>query len=262
MGLSDTVKNHIIVIVASAFAAGAGLGWTVSQAVRVMPRDEEIARLDKVINSTAPSTATSEAGSVSRPANTESESIIADAPTPRTGFDFEEGSKGWRCQDLEQIKGCSSVASTADQHRSGNQSLEIILSINGADPTGNRGEALAPIANVDALGKEVPLNLSGRTISAWIYSPQGSAGPSDNPNGLQLFVKDSQFRSLYGPWFKVVEGGWVPVRIKVSTIAEDTGHVNDGFDPTHLVVFGVKFAAGGNSPAIYKGSIYVDDIDW
>jgi hypothetical protein len=49
MGLSETVKDHIIVIVASAFAAGASLSWGVAEKIRVEPRDDEIARLEKVI---------------------------------------------------------------------------------------------------------------------------------------------------------------------------------------------------------------------
>jgi hypothetical protein len=45
MGLSDTLKDNIIVIVASAFAAGAGLSWAVAEKVRVEPMKDEISRL-------------------------------------------------------------------------------------------------------------------------------------------------------------------------------------------------------------------------
>lgn len=47
MDLSDTVKNNIVVIVASAFAAGAGLSWTVVEEIKIEPMREEIGRLEK-----------------------------------------------------------------------------------------------------------------------------------------------------------------------------------------------------------------------
>ncbi|HKH45271.1 MAG TPA: hypothetical protein VKM72_11450 [Thermoanaerobaculia bacterium] len=49
MGLSDTVRDNIVVIVASAFAAGAGLSWAVAEKVRVEPMKDEVGRLEKSI---------------------------------------------------------------------------------------------------------------------------------------------------------------------------------------------------------------------
>lgn len=49
MGLSDQVRDHVVVIVASAFAAGAALSWGVAEQIRVAPKDDEIGRLERRI---------------------------------------------------------------------------------------------------------------------------------------------------------------------------------------------------------------------
>jgi hypothetical protein len=49
MELSEKVRNHIIVIVAGAFAAGAALAWTVADQVWIGPKNDEIARLKERI---------------------------------------------------------------------------------------------------------------------------------------------------------------------------------------------------------------------
>jgi hypothetical protein len=49
MGLSDTIKDNIMVIVAAAFATGAGIAWGVAEKVRVEPKNDEIARLERTI---------------------------------------------------------------------------------------------------------------------------------------------------------------------------------------------------------------------
>ncbi len=175
--------------------------------------------------------------------------VVAGAPR----YTFESGVMGWVAQDASGTRGCVAVQSSTGQHHgAGVRSLEMTLAINGSDPTTSRGEALAELAG--------PLDLHAATIKAWIYAPPGSSGPTDNPNGVQLFIKDSSYRSRYSTWRKVVPGEWFQVQLPVS--GSGAGFVDAGFDPTKIVMVGVKFAAGGGSAAKYRGPIYVDDVEW
>lgn len=49
MGLSEQIKDNVLVIVAGAFAAGAALSWGVVEKVRLEPKDDEIALLERRI---------------------------------------------------------------------------------------------------------------------------------------------------------------------------------------------------------------------
>ncbi|MCU1348764.1 MAG: hypothetical protein JWO56_1794 [Acidobacteria bacterium] len=137
----------------------------------------------------------------------------------------------------------------------------MALRIRGDDPTRNRGEALVEIAHPDPALNKAPVDLSERTLRAWIYAPRGSAGPRSRRNGVQLFAKDSQWRSLYGPWNNIeTEDGWFALELPVN--GATASHVDRGYDATKIVAIGVKFAAGGGSSATYDGPIYIDDVDW
>ncbi len=49
MSLNDRVKDHVLVVVATAFAAGVGIAWSVSMAIVVGPKDDEITRKSELI---------------------------------------------------------------------------------------------------------------------------------------------------------------------------------------------------------------------
>jgi predicted nucleic acid-binding Zn-ribbon protein len=50
MGWKDYLENNPLVIIASAIVIAGGIGWTVSEKIRVEPRDREITSLNKKID--------------------------------------------------------------------------------------------------------------------------------------------------------------------------------------------------------------------
>jgi hypothetical protein len=75
MGLAETVRDHIVVIVASSFAIGASLGWGVAEKIRVEPKKDEIALLERKITDLKESVATSGSGSRVAQLETEKKSL-------------------------------------------------------------------------------------------------------------------------------------------------------------------------------------------
>ena len=143
--------------------------------------------------------------------------------------------------------------------------MEMSLAINGSDPLRQKGEAWAEVFDHDVTGKPSPIDLHAATITAWVYVPrnidgQDAYGPKQNPNGMQLFAKDSTFRSLYGQWTHLKLDEWFLLELPVTS--SNAGYVDHGFDPTKIAAVGVKFAVGCNSTAAYKGQVYVDDLTW
>ena len=189
--------------------------------------------------------------------------VAPDGHAVDSKFDFESGVMGWRAHDYNDTRGCTSVKVTADRSYIGKQSLEIILSISGMNPQRQKGEARVKLFKINASGKEIPLNLEGRTVSAWLYAPQGSYGPSESPNGVQLLLKDANAEFIYSPWRSVSEDEWIELLLPVGTITElkSQGKL---FDPTQVKILGVKFAvdADKNSSVTYEGSIWLDHVNW
>jgi hypothetical protein len=82
------------------------------------------------------------------------------------------------------------------------------------------------------------------------------------PNGFQVFVKDSEYRGEYGTWHNITEEEWFPVTLTVSATKPRGGWIARDFDPTQIIMIGLKMGAGDGSIAQYQGPIYIDAIDW
>ncbi|MDP3786798.1 MAG: carboxypeptidase regulatory-like domain-containing protein [Candidatus Omnitrophota bacterium] len=107
-------------------------------------------------------------------------------------------------------------------------------------------------------GVATPVNLNGVEVTAWIYCPTGSRGDPNNPNGIQIFVKDETWKSEYSTWVNIFENVWFKVTLIPSTTAPQNGSMDAGFDPTKIISVGVKIGAGTGSTATYNGPIYTD----
>jgi hypothetical protein len=176
-------------------------------------------------------------------------------------YPFESGTMGWLAQDHPDVRGCSRVSVARTRGRSGSSALEMSLRIRGADPSLQRGEAWVEIAGPAPSRRASPQDLSERTLTLWVYAPRGTRGPHNRRNGVQLFAKDSEWRSLYGPWNNIdMEDEWFSVDLPLD--GSTAAHLDAGYDPTRIAGVGLKFAAGDGSRATYDGPIYIDDVDW
>lgn len=196
------------------------------------------------------------------------------APPLPIYYSFEDGDMGWFAQDYTTSQACSEVR-VSDIAYDGQSSLEMVLNLRGGDEHFGQGEALVSTEFYPPEGVTVPIDLEGHTITIWVYAPEnassgdnilGPAGDPDNPNGFQIFVKDTAFRNEYGVWKNVVEGEWNRVTLSVSAqVPEDglsRGYMDTGFDPTQIIVIGLKIGTGRGSTAWYEGSIYIDGVGW
>jgi hypothetical protein len=111
-----------------------------------------------------------------------------------------------------------------------------------------------------------PYNLTSVAITCRVYAPPGSAGARNSPNGFQVFIEDENFKSEYGTWENITperEGTWFPVILTPGTQRPPDGWIDEGFDPTRIILLGVKIGAGGQSTdqIRYAGPVYVDACD-
>jgi uncharacterized protein YgiM (DUF1202 family) len=193
------------------------------------------------------------------------------AAPPSPQYSFESGTMGWVPQrDASDTKAVTAVAQSSGQTRSGRPSLELTVDlIGGNHQTNSKGEAFVDMGyNLPSgITTPAPYDLTGKTITCWMYAPLGSAGDPGSPNGFQVFVKDTGFKSEYGSWENITpqrEGTWFPITLTPSTQMPPGGYKDPEFNPTRIILLGVKIGAGGQSTdqIRYAGSTYVDTCDW
>ncbi|MCC6615809.1 MAG: hypothetical protein IT320_20225 [Anaerolineae bacterium] len=178
-------------------------------------------------------------------------------------FDFETGIENWRCEETaSSVRGCAEVSRSDTQHHDGNFSLEVVLNLAPGNPSNAKAEVLV-------VPPEVDTTLQSETISAWVYMPQGAVGDPDHPNGLHLFVKDSDasWRGLYGCWVDA-SLGWQEVTLTITTdepeCANGSWYMSPGFDPTHIRAIGVAIGTPEqdyDQAFVYQGPIYIDQVE-
>jgi uncharacterized protein YraI len=193
-------------------------------------------------------------------------------PSPK--YSFESGTMGWiPQQDPENVpdtQAVTAVVQSSNQAKSGLASLEIAVNlIGGNHPTDSKGEAFVDMRYdlPNGVTTPAPHDLTGKTITCWVYASPGSAGDASSPNGFQIFVKDTDFRSEYGTWKDITpqrEGTWFPITLTPSMQMPPGGYKDSDFNPTRIILLGVKIGAGGKSTdqMRYAGRVYVDACDW
>lgn len=91
--------------------------------------------------------------------------------------------------------------------------------------------------------------------------PKDFVGDPSHPNGVQVFVKDSDWKNQYGTWENIQRSNtWITVTLSPTKEEISGGYTDKGFDPTNITMIGVKFGMGTGSDATYDGPLYVKDI--
>lgn len=188
-------------------------------------------------------------------------------------YGFESGTEGWIFQNWYDTQGVIRVEQTEAYSRSGKYSLHLDCNLNGNIKANRKGEAYVDLRSTPPEGICAPLNLEGKEIKCWFMIPNTLAGGDPHrPNGIQLFVKsvynegatNEQWFSQYGTWYNIPgrTGSWFEIKLEPSLKNPKWGYTEQGFDPSKIVVIGVKIAIGTGSSASFKGSIFIDDIEW
>jgi hypothetical protein len=162
----------------------------------------------------------------------------------------------WRPQDYFDSQGITGVHydETAD-------CLILECDLKGGDPHKANGEIVLDLKYVPCLEANVPVDMTGRLIQAEIQIPEDFVGPSNAPNGCQVFVKDTEWRSQYGTWENCTKEGIVRAELQPSTETPIWGFTTPGFDPKNIRIIGIKIAINAQSTHQFKGTIKVLNID-
>jgi len=161
---------------------------------------------------------------------------------------------GWIPQDFPGSQAITDVCRSDEQACTGQWSLKLTADFNFAP----NGEVFLDLRMNPIPGTMAPVNLNGITITAKVLPPRGARGDPSAPSFLQVFVKDSQFRSFFGSGVNIVEQEWNRASVTPSTGPAPPGGFRDsGFDPTNVILVGVKI---GRGPRGFRGMYFLDDF--
>ncbi|HLP47709.1 MAG TPA: cellulase family glycosylhydrolase, partial [Candidatus Kapabacteria bacterium] len=162
----------------------------------------------------------------------------------------------WRAQDYDNSQGITAV-----QYDETEKCLVLDCDLKGKDPHLSQGEIILDLNYIPCLEANTPVNMTGRLIKVTIQVPAGFVGPSSTPNGCQVFVKDTSYRSQYGTWVNCTHSGTFTVKLKPSKVNPYLGQTTTGFDPTKIRTIGIKLAINANSTFPMKGTVKITRIE-
>jgi hypothetical protein len=185
----------------------------------------------------------------------------------RSLYSFESGTMmGWKPQTVNGNRAVLQVKQSTELVRSGRGSLELQVELRGGDENNSSGEAFVDLSLNPPPGLRAPLNLENIPIVIWVYVPETAIGNPQIPNGVQVFVKDQEFRSQYGEWRNLTDNidtdTWIAVILTPTKTPSPMIETDAGFDPSSIILVGIKIGIGTGSTATYTGSIWIDDVCW
>ena len=174
----------------------------------------------------------------------------------------------WKPQTYWDSQAISGVRVTDNNPDEGNGSLEMDVHLIGGDPNKSSGETSVDMRYYPPLDTPpccivLPEYLFKIPITAKVYCPDGSQGHSSTPNGLQLFVKDEEWRSFCGSWANIdTVDTFCTISVIPDTVAPPGGYMDAGFDPTKIIAVGFKIGANEFWVGEFEGTMWLDGVAW
>lgn len=172
----------------------------------------------------------------------------------------------WRAQDFFNSQAIERVQLTRSQACAGEGSLALSLHLIGQDANRSQGETFVDLRTHPPLAEDgscpsAPFDFNGQELSARLAFPPALQGTPSAPNGAQLFVKDAQFRSYYGPWTNLIPGdSCLRVGVTPSTTSPAGGYMDPGFDPSQVIIMGLKIGSNSSWTGSFRGEVQLDEL--
>lgn len=187
-------------------------------------------------------------------------------------YGFEAGVEAWAPAPAADGGSCTGVSAAWGRSVFGQASLALEMVNMGNHYPANTacpGVDNAARAAIDLSGS--PPDLTGKTVSAWVYLPSAGQAAADTPTQAQLYAIDNSLDSYAnGPGVNLGVDQWTRVTFRPQAWA-GPGDYNQGgvftaagFDPSAIKRLGVKISAAGAAPCTFafSGVVLLDSVDW
>lgn len=193
-------------------------------------------------------------------------SIFTGTPPVAVRYPFETGEMGWVAQDKPGSHAIRYVFQARDTSKTGGHSLGANVRLVGGDANLDEGEVYVNMLRTPPEGITAPVNLESIQLSMWVYIPENVV-VGDKVGGIQLFLKDVRWKSLYGRYVDLSPrakiGYWFVLTLVPGKYPSQFGGYQDPeFNPREIIAIGLRIDACGEEGCIYEGNIFIDDVTW
>lgn len=179
-------------------------------------------------------------------------------PPSSERFDFENGISPWQCQDAPGVRGCVAVRQSNTLSKAGANSLEMVVDLQPNDSERRSAEVWAAFG---ADSSTAVSDLDGRRVIAWVRPSAEAGGSIGHRNAFQIYVKDTKWRSCYGPLVEASPGEWQQLQLRVG-VPSAGQFVESGFDGHAITGIGIKLALPTPGMEGASGLTHIDAIAW
>jgi len=186
-------------------------------------------------------------------------------PEMRIRFDFEKNNMGWIPQSYVNNWAILAAFHSGQYYNTGSSSLALNLKLIGGDRYLDQGEVYVNMLQTPPEGIVAPLDLEGVQIVMWVKIPKNVVR-SDRVGGMQLFLKDEEWRSLYGQYIELDPrsriGEWINLTLVPGKEDLRLVYMSPGFNAKKVIAIGLRIDACGTVGCIYEGNIFIDSVSW
>ncbi len=100
------------------------------------------------------------------------------------------------------------------------------------------------------------LNLTGKTLSMWVYLKSGLVSPP-NQVGAQIFLKDTSYKYANGAFFNLTPNEWMQVTYNVNAPSYTANP-----DPSSVFEVGLQIAGSGSAVFTSDGVVVADSFGY
>jgi len=191
------------------------------------------------------------------------QSTTVSGTEPTGTFGFENGVENWIAP--EGAFKLSKVDTTTERVHSGAHALRLTTVLIGNGNKAYPGQEYYTHSEatvyfdqpLPGLSKPGPYNLTGKTVSCFVYLPSTLATGNTAQAFVRMFSKDRQFANDYGPIVSIDAshvGQWFQISLIIGK-----GDPDKTFNPKSVWSIGVLLETIDGSTLSFNGSIYIDD---
>lgn len=171
-------------------------------------------------------------------------------------YNFKAGIQGWVAQTYEDSQAITTVEQETSKAKYGVASLICTVDLKEYNhPNKAKGETFVDL--------QTSQNMSNATATLWVWILQDAVGDPSHPNFIQVFFKDTDWKSKYSSHRNI--GTDIPtnkwVKITVNTETEQWA-VDTGANLSQIRLVGVKIGTGDQSTTTFSGYIWIDSVNW
>ncbi|MDD4957656.1 MAG: cysteine peptidase family C39 domain-containing protein [Candidatus Omnitrophica bacterium] len=172
--------------------------------------------------------------------------------------EIDIAASNWRHQTYEDSLGIRFV-----ERDYADDQWELSVDLEAGDANYSEGEMFLDLRyDIPGLAWQAPIDMTGKEISFLVKLDDSFEYDPLYPPEIQVFAKDSSWNTQYGTEVVVDStSSWITISLRPTEENINLGYTDPGFDPTKIVMLGIRITPQGYAPEglKYLGKVMVKE---